>query len=53
MTKPITYGAEDITEMERRNALLEKLYRADGRMDPTHPRHGIYTGLIQQENNAN
>ena len=49
----MTYGAQDVKEMESRNALLEKLYREDGRMDPSHPRHGIFTGLIQQENNAN
>ena len=53
MISPKTYGAEDVKEMERRNALLEQLYRADGRLDPTHPRHGIFTGLIQQETNAN
>ena len=44
-----SHGAEDVAAMEARNVLLEKLYRADGRMDPTHPRHGIFTGLIQQQ----
>ena len=53
MIQSIARGAEDIKEMERRNALLEQLYQADGRMDSLHPRHGVYTGLIQQQNNAN
>ena len=46
-----SHGAEDVAAMEARNIILEKLYRADGRMDPTHPRHGIFTGLIAQETN--
>ena len=31
MIQSIAQGAEDIKEMERRNALLEQLYQADGR----------------------
>jgi len=26
---------------------LEALYEADGRHDPAHPMHGLYTGLAQ------
>jgi hypothetical protein len=32
-----------------RQRRLEELYAADGRLDPAHPRHGTYTGLIVQE----
>jgi len=32
-----------------RQRRLEKLYAADGRLDPAHPRHGTYTGLMVQE----
>jgi hypothetical protein len=28
-------------------ALLEKLYKEDGRGEKTHPMHGLYTGLYQ------
>jgi hypothetical protein len=28
-------------------ALLESLYRADGRHEKGHPMHGLYTGLYQ------
>ena len=46
-----SHGAEDVAAMQARNVLLEKLYRADGRMDPTHPRHGLFTGLLEQQTN--
>jgi hypothetical protein len=32
-----------------RRRQLEELYAADGRLDPAHPRHGTYTGLMVQE----
>jgi hypothetical protein len=28
---------------------LDALYEADGRHDPSHPMHGLYTGLIITE----
>ena len=34
------------TEQLARQAHLEALYEADGRHDPSHPSHGIYTGLF-------
>jgi hypothetical protein len=34
-------------ENERRVAYLERLYILDGRDDPHHPQHSLYTGLLQ------
>lgn len=31
-----------------RSAYLEYLYRLDGRDNPSHPRHSLYTGLAQE-----
>lgn len=33
------------TEQQARQDQLEALYEADGRHDPAHPSHGVYTGL--------
>lgn len=32
-------------EQNARQARLEALYEADGRTDPAHPMHGVYTSL--------
>lgn len=32
-----------------RQDVLEAMYKADGRHDPGHPMHGLYTGLAQIE----
>lgn len=34
------------TEQQARQEQLEALYEADGRHDPAHPAHGLYTGLV-------
>lgn len=31
-----------------RSRFLEYLYRLDGREDPSHPRHSLYTGLAEK-----
>lgn len=33
-------------EQEGRQAALEALYEADGRHDPAHPHHSLFTGLV-------
>ena len=35
-----------------RAKLIELLYEADGRADPSHPQHGFYTGLGEQHHRA-
>lgn len=37
----------DHTEQGARQAFLEKLYEEDGRNDPSHQMHSLYTGLMQ------
>jgi len=37
----------DINEENKRIVFLEHMYRCDGREDPSHPKHGTYTGLWQ------
>jgi hypothetical protein len=37
----------DPIEQNRRAQYLERLYILDGRSDPAHPLHGVYTGLYQ------
>jgi len=37
-----------IKEDQDRQAKLEELYEKDGRHDPAHPMHCLYTGLSQQ-----
>lgn len=39
---PVVQGA--------RQAELEALYHRDGRHDPEHPFHGLYTGLVLHAN---
>jgi hypothetical protein len=42
----------DPTEQQARQDHLEALYEADGRHDPAHPMHSIYTGLMAQQQEA-
>ena len=37
----------DPTQQQAVQDRLEALYEADGRHDPAHPMHGLYTGLAQ------
>lgn len=37
----------DPIEQQQRHERLEELYEADGRHDPAHPKHGLYSGLVQ------
>lgn len=37
----------DPQEQNARQAQLEAWYEADGRTDPSHPMHGLYTGLAE------
>lgn len=45
MIKPITPE-----ENYARTVRLQKLYILDGRDDPSHPHHGLFTGLHQKYN---
>lgn len=38
----------DYIEENKRQERLEALYIKDGRTDPAHPFHALYTGLHQQ-----
>jgi hypothetical protein len=44
-TKPATEGATDVSAMNNRVHLLDALYSMDGRSEPSHESHGLYTGL--------
>jgi len=35
-------------EDERRQEWLERCYQNDGRRNPDHPKHSLYTGLIEK-----
>jgi len=37
----------DVNEENKRIVFLDHMYRCDGREDPSHPKHGTYTGLWQ------
>ena len=41
-------GAQDQEAMRNRIILIDWLARLDGRMDPSHPKYGTYTGLYQE-----
>ena len=41
-------GAQDVEAMRNRTIWLDQLYVIDGREDPDHPFHGLYTGLHQR-----
>lgn len=40
--------ADLVREQQLRQERLEARYLLDGRDDPTHPLHGLFTGLAQQ-----
>jgi len=42
---PCKPGAEDIQAQANRQAWIEALYAHDGRDNPGHAMHGLYTGL--------
>ena len=42
---PCKPGAEDVVAMRNRVRWIEALYEHDGRKNPEHPMHGLYTGL--------
>lgn len=39
-------GADAIEAQQVRQNRLEELYHQDGRHKPSHPMHGLYTGLV-------
>ena len=39
----------DPTQQQAAQDRLEALYEADGRHDPAHPMHGLYTGLVARQ----
>jgi hypothetical protein len=41
----------DIKQDNERQELLELLYHEDGRDNPDHPMHSLYTGLYEQHIN--
>ena len=41
-------GAQDVEAMRNRIKWLNALYDLDGRDNPDHPQHGLYTGLHQR-----
>jgi hypothetical protein len=48
----MSYGAENIQEMNARVERLDALYIQDGRDKKDHPFHSSYTGLFLKYNNA-
>lgn len=40
-------GPEWVKENAARNKLMSIWYTEDGRNDPNHPKHGLYSGLAQ------
>jgi len=42
---PCKPGAEDVIAMRNRVRWIEALYEHDGRGNPGHAMHGLYTGL--------
>ena len=45
-------GAQDTECMANRIIWMTELYKLDGRADPDHPMHGLYTGLNQKYINS-
>ena len=39
---------EELIEQDKRSAFMGHLYRAFGRNNPNHPKHGFYTGLWEE-----
>jgi len=44
----MTYDPKWRIEDERRQKWLEHCYQNDGRHNPKHPMHALYTGLIEK-----
>lgn len=44
-TTPNLPGAQDVEAMANRVRVLERLYKAEGRDNPAHSHHRLYTGL--------
>lgn len=44
----MTYDTKWRREDERRLEWLDKLYRLDGRHHDCHPKHSLFTGLVQK-----
>lgn len=47
MTTTTPNAADAVEVQQARQDRLEELYHQDGRQDPSHPMHGLYTGLVQ------
>ena len=45
---PCKPGAQDTEAMGNRQKWIDELYLLDKRDDPSHPMHGLYTGLHQK-----
>lgn len=45
---PMTYDPKWRIEDERRIEWLERCYQQSGRRNPSHPKHGTYTGLVDK-----
>ena len=41
-------GREGVKAMAARVRIMNELYEKDGRDDPNHPMHGLFTGLRSQ-----
>jgi len=48
---PCKTGAQDVESMENRGKWLDALYLHDGRDNPDHEFHGVYTGLALKYQN--
>ena len=48
---PCKPGAEDVEAMSNRVKWLDALYLHDGRNNPDHEFHGVYTGLVLKYQN--
>lgn len=47
------FGTKEwIEEQDKRVAYLRRLYILDGRDNPSHPMHSLYTGLYQNRQNV-
>ena len=45
----MSYGAEDVREQQDRVDRMEQLYFHDGRHNPEHKMHGLFTGLLDAQ----
>lgn len=46
------FGAEDIQVMQNRVNWLDMLYKLEGRDNPEHKMHGLYTGLHEKHHST-